>query len=360
MLDWRIYENYLASRDMLDIWSEQASISNWLLVERKLARCQAKLRLIPEQAAQALSNITFVDLDQDKLKQDMALVGRPIVGLVKQLRAIVGEDLSAHIHYGTTTQDIMDTAMVLQMRDGLHQIHIILDETMIALGDLNAQYGSIPMMGRTNGQHALPITFGHKLSQWQTELGRRQQVIREASSRALMVQFGGAVGDLRSYPDGIGLQLRAALANALGLESNDHHWQNSRDGVADLVQALGSLCASLCKIAHNVNLLASSDIDEVREGHCEGRGASSAMAHKKNQRSSEFAEALARLGRQRAEQMGELTLHEHERSGGVWIGEWILVPEVFILTSGALMWMQRLFSNLEIQEQSMRAKVVQV
>jgi 3-carboxy-cis,cis-muconate cycloisomerase len=246
------------------------------------------------------------------------------------------------------------------MRDGSRQIHTVLDETVTALDDLDGRYGSVHMMGRTNGQHALPITFGHKLGQWQTELVRRQQAIREAANRALVVQLGGAVGDLRAYPDGIGLKLRASLANTLGLESSDYHWQNSRDALFDLIQALGSLCASLCKIAHNINLLASSDIDELREGHSQGRGASSAMAHKKNQRSSEFAEALARLGRQRAEQMGELTLHVHERSGGVWIGEWILVPEVFILTSGALMWVQRLFSNLEIREQSMREKVVHV
>lgn len=360
MLDWQIYENCLANRDMLDIWSEQASVANWLLVEQKLTRCQAELGLVPKEATHALSNITFEDLDQDRLKQDMALVGRPIVGLVKQLRLLVGKDLSAHIHYGTTTQDIMDTAMVLQMRDGLRQIHAVLDEIMTAIDALESRYGSVPMMGRTNGQHALPITFGHKLGQWQAEMSRRQQVIREASNRALMVQLGGAVGDLRAYPGGIGLKLRTTLANALGLESSDHHWQNSRDALFGLIQALGSLCACLCKIAHNVNLLASSDIDELREGHCEGRGTSSAMAHKQNQRSSEFAEALARLGRQRAEQMGELTLHEHERSGGVWIGEWILVPEVFILTSGALMWIQRLFSNLEIREQSMREKVMRV
>lgn len=246
------------------------------------------------------------------------------------------------------------------MRDGLRQIHTVLDETVTALDDLDGRYGSAPMMGRTNGQHALPITFAHKLDQLQTELVRRKQAIREAANRALVVQLGGAVGDLRAYPDGVGLKLRASLANTLGLESSDHHWQNNRDALFDLIQALGSLCASLCKIAHNINLLASSDINELRDGHSEGRGASSAMAHKQNQRSSEFAEALARLGRQRAEQMGELTLHEHERSGGVWIGEWVLVPEVFILTSGALMWAQRLFSNLEIREQSMREKVVHV
>ncbi|MCV0424510.1 MAG: hypothetical protein K5905_03475 [Roseibium sp.] len=137
----------------------------------------------------------------------------------------------------------------------------------------------------------------------------------------------------------------------------DPHWQNARDGLCDITSALGSLCATLCKIAHNINLLASSDVGEVSESYTHGRGASSAMAHKRNQRASEFAEALARLGRQRSEQMGELTLHQHERSGGVWIGEWLLIPEVFLLTSGALFWIHNMFAGLEFHKTRMSERV---
>lgn len=150
------------------------------------------------------------------------------------------------------------------------------------------------------------------------------------------------------------------VAKALGLGVTDPHWQNARDGVSDIVTALGTLCATLCKIAHNLNLLSSSDIGELSETHVTGKGASSSMPHKRNQRASEFAEAVARLGRQRSEQIGELTMHQHERSGGVWICEWLVVPEVFLLTSGALAWSEQMLSSVHINADIMRDNVVAV
>jgi len=185
---------------------------------------------------------------------------------------------------------------------------------------------------------------------WIGELGRRRQALEEAAARGLLVQIGGPVGDLSGYDSESGAALKKSVASEFGLGIADPHWQNARDGVADIITALGALCAALCKIAHNINLLASSDIGEVAEGHTEGRGASSSMAHKRNQRATEFAEAVARLGRQRSEQILETGLHQHERSGGVWIAEWVIVPDVFLLSSGALMWAERLFDGLQVND----------
>lgn len=354
MLDWHIYDSCFASGGMRGIWSEQATIARWLEVEKALIYCQAELDIVPQAACRALLQVSVDDLDLRLLKQDMALVGRPIVGLVRQLRQAVGPELASHIHFRATTQDIMDTALALQMKEATALIDQSLDRIGKDMDRLNCNHGDCSMIGRTNGQYALPITFGAKLNQWRTELIRRRQVFDDACARALVIQLGGPVGDLRGYDCENGSRLKKLCGKRLGLGMLDFHWQNTRDGLADLIQALGALCASLCKIAHNVNLLASSDICELREGHVDGRGASSAMGHKENQRSSEFAEAVARLGRQRSEQIGELTLHEHERSGGVWIAEWLLVPEVFLLTSGALMWTEHLFANLQVHEDRMK------
>ena len=168
-----------------------------------------------------------------------------------------------------------------------------------------------------------------------------------------MSRLGGPVGDLRGYEKDEGATIKLAIASKLGLNSVDPHWQNARDGVSDIATAMGALCATLCKIAHTINLLSSSDIAEASEIHENGKGASSSMHHKRNQRASEFAEAVGRLGRQTAEQIGEFTLHEHERSGGAWIGEWVIIPNVFLLTSGAVQWTQTLFANLEFQVANM-------
>ena len=147
------------------------------------------------------------------------------------------------------------------------------------------------------------------------------------------------------------------IADRLGLPGTRTNWQSARDGVAEIVQAVGLLSASLARVAHNVNLLSGTDIAEVFERGGDGLGASSSMAHKRNQRASEFAEAVARLARQRSEQIGEVTLHEHERSGGVWIAEWMIVPEAFLFASGALKWSERMLKALEIDRERINANL---
>lgn len=355
MLDYRIYRDCFSTAEMRSIWSEQATTSAWLKVEQVLARCQADLRLIPTSAADSIERIGITDLDLEALAAEMASVGRPIVGLVKQLRAIAGHH-ACHVHYKATTQDIMDTAMVTQMKCGLDEISTGADRLIELLDRHIRNHPSTLIMGRTNGQHAVPMLLSTKLNVWRSELYRRKEVISQAAKRGLNVQVGGPVGDLRGYENGSGEMVKSAVASKLGIDVVEPHWQNARDGISDIVGSLGAFCASLCKIAHNVNHLSGSDIAEVSETYVNGKGASSAMHNKRNQRASEFAEAVARLGRQRAEQIGELTLREHERSGGAWIGEWVVVPEVFLLTSGALKWANTMFGNLVIHDDRMQSK----
>ena len=357
MLDWPLYRDSYSTEAMRRIWSEASTIKTWIEVEQALAKYQAELGLIPKAAATAIGRISAGDLDHDALCREMNLVGRPIVGLVRQLRALAGPKHAQHVHFRSTTQDVMDTALAMQMKRSLDDIEAATRTVIGLLDDLCKRHACKTMIGRTNGQYAMPMMVTTKLSVWRAELARRQEAIGQARIRGLLVQVGGPVGDLSAYEDGVGDTLKGKMAEGLGLGTAEPHWQNARDGVVDIITALGSLCATLCKICHNVNLLASSDIAEMHEGYREGKGASSSMAHKKNQRASEFGEAVARLGRQRAEQIGELTLHEHERSGGVWLAEWIVVPEVFLLTSGALAWNEHLFQGLHIDGEAMARHV---
>ncbi len=360
MLDFRIYQDCFSTPEMRDIWSEQATISAWLDVEQALARCQADVGVISKAAASAIEAIRLDDIDHRELIAEMALVGRPIVGLVKQLRLLVGVH-GGEVHFNSTTQDIMDTAMVLQIKQGLELISASCEALVRRFDELAEENTGTIMIGRTNGQHAVPMLLATKFGVWQSELSRRLEAVEQAQSRGLNVQLGGPVGDLRGYEKSRGMRVKAAMAEKFGIGIVEPHWQNARDGIADIISSLGALCASLCKIARNVNLLSSSDIAEFSEVHVAGKGASSAMHHKRNQRGSEFMEAVARLGRQRAEQVGEMTLHEHERSGGAWIGEWVVVPEVFLLTSGAVKWANLLFDNIGINTEKMaeRCKIEQ-
>lgn len=353
MLDSMIYRNIFTSQEMQTIWSDSSIVSTWLRIEQALAQVQAEMGVIPADTAIALEKITINDIEFNTLAEDMLLVGRPIVGFIKQLREYVGPVHRDFVHFGTTTQDIMDTATVLQMQAGMNYVFPILREIITQLELLAVQHAETMMIGRTNGQFAKPITFGFKVQLWAAELNRRYKALTQAAESAIQVQLGGPVGNLEGFDEVTGIQLRKALAALLGLNYTKLAWQNSRDGFSGLVLSLAQLCASLEKIAHNVNLLSSSDIGELYESHEEGKGASSAMAHKRNQRASEFAEALGCLARGRAVQICELTQHEHERSGGVWVSEWVVVPEVFLLASGTLKWSKSLFTTLQVDKSRM-------
>ncbi len=353
MLDSMMYRDLFSTPEMRAIWSDSSTVSAWLRIEQALAAVQEEMGLIPSGAATALAAVTLEDINLDLLFEEMMLVGRPIVGFVNQLREYVGPEYSTSIHFGTTTQDIMDTATVLQMQAGLDDIFQALRDIIAKLELLTEEHTETEMIGRTNGQYAKPITFGMKTCLWSSELKRRIDAITEASKRGLQVQFGGPVGNLDGFDETTGQALRMTLADRLGLSSTDLAWQNTRDGLGDILLSLGQLCASLEKIAHNINLLSSSDIGELYETPVKGKGASSSMVHKRNQRCSEFAEALGRLSRWRAMQICETTKHEHERSGGVWISEWFIIPEVFLLTSGALKWTKSLFSALQVDKSRM-------
>ena len=353
LMDWTIYKHVFVSDEMRHIFCEDTAIARWLAVEIAITEAQGELGIIPAASAQAIvSAATSLDIDKVQLATDMMLAGRPIIGLSQQLKACVGPEYEDWVHWGVTTQDIMDTGMILQIREGLAHLHSQTESLLECLKKLASAHRNTAMMGRTNGQYAQPMSVALKLSVWIEELTRRLEALNQAAARGLMVQFGGAVGNLAAFGDN-GPALRTAVARRLELAAPIVHWQNARDGIADILGAVGILCAGLEKIAHEVNTLAGDDIGEMYESHVPGRGASSAMTHKRNQRASEFAEAASRLGRQRAQVAPELMRHEHERSGGVWIAEWVTVPEVFLYASGALKWSNTLFEALHINPDKM-------
>jgi len=357
LFDWTIYRNMFASPAMQAAFDERGTIMRWLDVEMAVARAQSNLGIIPaDAAAEICDRISADSIDMERLRLDTLEVGRPIVGLIRQLAEQVGDPHGVWVHYGVTTYDVMDTGKILQVRDGLNEIHTLMSQYGAALAELADKHRDTVMIGRTNNLHAQPTTFGARLAVWIEELRRHEERLREAEKRVLVAQFGGSVGTLASMQPK-GLEFREAVAAELGLGMIQSNWHNARDSVTEVALCLGNLCASLARNAQNLNSLGSTEIGEVSEAGVRGRGRSSSMPHKRNPRAAEFAEAVARLGRQRSMGMAEVMGQEHDRCGGTWIAEWMLVPETFLLTSGALSWGIDLLGRLEVHEDRMRQNI---
>jgi len=357
LFDWTIYRHMFSAKRMEAIFGERGTMERWIDVERAVARAQSTLGIIPADAGVEIDRRLNADgIDLERLHEDTVDVGRPIVGLVRQMVEQVGGDHAAWVHYGITTYDAMDTGKVLQLRDGLNEVSAQLSSYRNLLSDLAAKHRDTVMIGRTNNLHAQPMTFGAKVANWIEEMRRHEERLTQVRERVLVVQFGGSVGSLASLqPDG--LAFREEAAKELGLGTIQSNWHNARDSVTEMSLCQGNLCASLARIAQNINQLGSTEIGELAEGGEPGRGRSSAMAHKRNPRAAEFAEAVARLGRQRAMGMVEVMGQDHDRCGGTWISEWMLLPETFLLTSGALSWAIDLLNRLEVDKGRMRANV---
>ena len=357
LFDWNIYQDIYAPAEMKNVFGERGAIESWINVERAISRTQGAIGIIPEAAAQAIDSKLGIDIiDFDRLQSDVQIVGRPVVGLVRQLTDAVGEPHNVWVHYGVSTYDIMDSGTACQIKDGIEIIHRQLAELREIWENLAEEHKLTIMIARTNGQHAQPTTFGARVANWLEEFVRHHKRVLSSGHEAASVQLGSVTGSLASvHPNG--LELRDGVAAELGLRSTQANWHNARDAIAACVLNLGLVCASLARIARDVASLSSTDIGETREVGQSGRGRSSAMPHKQNPRASEFAEGVARLGRQRAMGISEVMAQEHERSGGGYTAEWMLVPDVFLLTSAALQWQIDLFSRLQIDKERMSQNI---
>src|ERR1700733_10397374 len=275
-------------------------------------------------------------LDLARLKHETETVGYPILPLVRQLAALSGE-AGRYLHWGATTQDIMDSAVVLQIRDGLALIEADLTKLRGHLATLARKYRDTPMAGRTHLQHALPVTFGYKAAIWLTSFDRHAERFAALKKRVLRAQFGGAAGTLASLGNGEeALRTVAELARELGLGEPPITWHVARDGIAETVQFLALRGGSLGKIAYDVMLMSATEFAEAAEPFIAGRGSSSTMPQKRNPISCELILAASKALRQHAGLVLDAMVSDFERATGPWHVEWIAVPEAFGYAAGAL------------------------
>jgi 3-carboxy-cis,cis-muconate cycloisomerase len=335
VLDSLMFRDAFGTAEMREVFSDYALIGRYAEVEVALAKAEAQCGVIPADAADAIAARTDVAaLDFERLRRETDNVGYPILPLVHQMATQCG-DAGRYVHWGATTQDIMDTAVVLQMRQGLEIIERDIGALRTTLADLSRRYRNTPMAGRTHLQQALPVTFGYKTSIWLAMFDRHAERLAQLKPRALVGQFAGAAGTLASLgDDGFGVQ--QALCKELGLGVPVSTWHVARDGLAEIVNFLALVTGSLGKIAFDIMIMASTEFAEVYEPFVKGRGASSTMPQKRNPISSELMLAAAKAVRQHAGLMLDASIQDFERATGPWHAEWIAIPESFVLTAGAL------------------------
>ena len=335
VIDSILFRDAFGTPAMRAVFSDQQMVQRYLDVEVALAKAEAQVGVIPQDAADTIARESRLDrIDFDHMREETDIVGYPILPLVHQMVAMCG-DAGRYVHWGATTQDIMDTAVSLQVRDALDAVAGDVRQLRAILAGLAQRYRDTPMAGRTHLQQALPITFGYKVAIWLAMFDRHQQRIDELRPRVAVVQFAGAAGTLASLGDG-GLEVQRALAQELQLGVPATTWHVARDGFAEAVNLLALVTGSLGKIALDIMLMASTEFGEVYEPFVKGRGASSTMPQKRNPISSELMLAASKAVRQNAGLMVDAMVQDFERATGPWHAEWIAIPQSFILTAGAL------------------------
>ena len=357
IIDSGIYGNLFGSDAMRAVFSERGQVQKWLDVEAALARVQARLGIVPEDAAAEISGKADADLiDMDLMREEVDRVGYAIMPLVHRLAALCEGDAGRYVHWGTTTQDIKDTGVVLQIREALGLVEADLVAVRDGLARLAREYRDTPMAGRSHLQHALPITFGYKAAVWLAPVERHLERLDQLRSRVLMGQFSGAAGTLASL-HGRGLEVSDALMEELGLARPAIAWHTARDTIAETLAFLALVTGSLAKIATDVVLLTATETGEVFEPFAPGRGGSSTMPQKRNPVSSELILACAKQVQSRAALVMDAMAADLERSTGPWHVEWAALPEAFVLASGALAQARFLVEGLRVDPDAMRANM---
>jgi len=340
---------------MRALFSDEAVVQRYLDVEAALARAQAGFCIIPDEAAEAIAAVADVArVDWDRLSARTQIVGYPILPLVEQLVEWAPDGLGQWCHWGATTQDIMDTADVLQIRGALDLIAADLDGVADALAKLAEAHAEAPMAGRTHLQHALPVSFGYKAATWLSGIDRHRARLRELRPRVEVVSFSGAAGTLASLGEKDGLATQQALARELGLGLPPITWHSIRDNFAEVTGWLALVGASLGKIAYDVMLMMQTETGEALEPYQPGRGASSTMPQKRNPIGSELMLAAAKTLRAQHDLMLDAMVQDHERATGQWHVEWQAIPTAFIVASGSLTAAREVLEGLEVRPERMR------
>lgn len=349
---------HLWSTDELQaIFGEENRIQKWLDFEAALAICQGELGIIPTEAALEIAKKAKVgNINISAMSAESRRVKHTLVPALKQIQAACSNGYGEWIHYGATTQDVIDTGIALQLKE-FHQIALrdlrSVGRELVRLAKINRD---VPMVGRTHGVQALPITFGHKCAIWLDELGRHHERLVQAAPRVLVGMLVGAVGSQASLGPNA-LELEARVMAKVGLGTPNISWAPARDRFCEYATLLAMLGATLSKIGNELFNMQRTEFSEVEEGFSEGKLGSSTMPHKRNPTSAENLAGLGRPLRYNATMMIEGMIQEGERDGIAWKMEWKALPEACLIAGSMLSQTKTLLSELKVNPEMMVANL---
>jgi len=354
ILDSAVFRDIFTTAKMRAVWSDENRVQKYLDFEAALARAQARLGIIPKNAAtEIVKHCHAEQIDMAKLKEVTERIGYPVLPVVQQLVKLCKDGLGEWAHWGATTQDVTDTATVMQMREALALIEDDIDGIRDALAKLAKKHRDTVMVGRSNLQQAVPITFGYKMATMLAAFDRHKERLAQLKERVLVGEFGGAAGTLSSLGKD-GLKVQVELMKELKLGQPAISWHTVRDTIAEVGCFLGLVTGSCGKIAFDVKLLMQTEVEEVQEPFHAGRGSSSTMPQKRNPISSVYITAQTAMVKQLAAALLEAQVEDHERSTGPWEIEWIALPEIFMLAAGALAQTRFVLEGLQVNKKKMR------
>lgn len=324
------------------LFSAEADITAMLRFETALAAAQAATGIISDGEATSISQgLAKASVDYGALRDGVAKDGVVIPELVRQLCAAVGGEAAAKVHLGATSQDVIDTSLMLRLKAAAFIIGTRLSSCISGLENIAKRDGSKPLMGYTRMQAAIPITVADRVASWQKPLYRHEERLHTLLEKGFSLQFGGAAGTLEKFGDRAS-DLRTELAKRLDL-ADISQWHSQRDGIADFGHFLSLINGSLGKFGQDVALLA-----ELGHGiRLSGGGGSSAMPHKQNPVVAETLVALARFNAVQVSALHQSMVHEQERSGAAWMLEWLVLPQMVAATGAALLSAERLIQQIE-------------
>jgi 3-carboxy-cis,cis-muconate cycloisomerase len=350
----------LSSGPMRVICDDATALQHMLDFEAALARAEAATGVIPKAAAEPIARACQVSsFDLAALAEAAPRSGNLAIPLVRALTAEVGRsdpEAARYVHWGATSQDVIDTAAMLTLRAGIDALAADLDRATRAFAALAQKHRNTAVVARTWLQHALPMPFGLKLAEYAAALHRSRLRLTRLSQDALALQFGGAAGTLAALGDK-GLAVAERLAKELKLPLPEAPWHSHRDRFAEAASVLAIVSGTCGKIARDVSLMMQTDVSEAFEPSAEGRGGSSTMPHKRNPVAAASALAAATIAPNLAATIFAAQVQEHERSAGAWHAEWPTLPTLLLVTSGALAAIVDIAEGLEVDVARMRANL---
>jgi 3-carboxy-cis,cis-muconate cycloisomerase len=356
VLDSKIFKPLFNDDEVSSLFGDDALVRALVEVEIALARAEARVGAIPPGAAEQIARASAAKIDIAALTAGTVRSGFPIIALVEELRRQVGAEAAPYVHWGATTQDIMDTGCVLQLRATIELMRARLGAIARDLSALADKHRATVLAGRTHSQQALPITFGLKVAGWLAPLVRHGARLEEILPRLLVVQFGGAAGTLAALGDK-GLAVTSEFAKELRLGVPGMPWHSQRDCLVEFAGWLSLVTGSLAKMAQDIILMAQTEVGEVGESAEPGRGGSSTMPQKSNPITSELIIAAARTNASLLSALHQAQIQEHERATHGWQVEWLTLPQMLVLTGGALKHAAYLAKNLQVDAAAMGANI---